>query len=245
MDFYSSISRYYDYIFPYSPEQKKFIDAVAGPVQGLVMLDIGCGTGALPSELAKSGHKAYAIDFDREMVFLANQRKIRDKLGDYPIYKQMDMKLVDKNFKPDYFDIVSCFGNTLVHLGSSDEISRFIKSVALIQKKESDLLIQILNYDYIIESRIDTLPKLENDTIIFERWYEFTDDGLVDFITRLTVKKESAVVSNRIRLFPLRKGELDSVLVENGFDIIGHYGSFSMDPLGAKSLPLLVHAKKR
>jgi len=107
-------------------------------------------------------------------------------------------------------------------------------------KKKSFLLIQILNYDYILDKNIISLPFIENDEIIFERSYSNLDSGLINFNTSLTVKKENNVIKNSIKLYPIRKKELESYLKKAGFKAIEYYSGFDKSKLKTDSLALII-----
>ena len=141
-------------------------------------------------------------------------------------------------------DTVTCFGNTLVHLKESDAIDRLTQAVYRLLADDRYFLFQILHYDHILEHRIRELPLIENDTIRFERRYEYNDHELIDFVTRLVVKKDGRKVENRISLYPLRKDQLATMLKDAGFREIHFFSSFRKDALQSDSMPLVVEALK-
>ena len=85
MDFYSSIHKYYDLIFPLKPNQLNFITEEFAP--GTKILDIGCSTGELSLQLAKKSYQVYAIDLDSKMMELA----ISKNSNSNPIFKVANM----------------------------------------------------------------------------------------------------------------------------------------------------------
>ncbi len=240
MDFYTSISKYYDQIFPYSPNQLLFVNNMIGDSRPLRILDIGCGTGSLSLKLAESGFEVYSIDYDSTMIERAKEKK--GEHGQFPKFISMDMRRIADNFESGFFDAVLCFGNTLVHLLTMNEIEEFIISVSRVLKRNGHLLLQILNYDNILDNRIGNFPVIENGDIIFERYYDFPEGPLIDFRTRLTIKKNMEPVDNIIKLYPIRKDELVDILSKNDFRDIEAYGDFGMNELRGESLPLVMSA---
>jgi len=169
------------------------------------------------------------------------------KRADYrfPVFYEMDMRKIANNFEPESFDAVICFGNTLVHLLTHKDIDRFIGAVSEILKSSGSFMLQILNYDHILNSRIDQLPVIENEEIRFERFYGFRKDNLIDFRTNLTVKSENLSIDNLIQLNPIRGNEIVKLLEKHNFHDIKLYGDFKMNPLEVDSLPFVLHAIKR
>ena len=79
MGFYEQISKFYDYIFPVSNEQKEFLKSLISNTS-IRVLDIACGSGGYSIELAKLGHNVTAVDLDIEMVTLAKQKANKENL---------------------------------------------------------------------------------------------------------------------------------------------------------------------
>jgi len=242
MEFYESIARFYNDIFPLNKAALTFISScTAGP--GKEILDIGCSTGQLSSALAESGNSVKGIDLDREMIKLAKESHPgSDSNLDFAVENMMEL---DNNHEPGTFDSVLCTGNTLVHLQSSKEIGNFIKSVYSVLKPEGVFILQILNYDNILDNNITELPLIENDAIRFIRKYSFEDlRSKILFSTELLDKATSREIKNKITLYPLRSAELDSLLRHAGFSKIDYYGNFKGEPLMSNSLPLVAVSVK-
>lgn len=240
MPFYEEIAEYYDYIFPFNREQIKFVKgSLIQPYHNKKILDVGCGTGDLVLALLKEGFAVTGIDSDHAMI-----QKAANKTTDNPAaFAQMDMKDMTGNFTPSSFDAVLCFGNTLVHLAGMKEIEKVCKEVKSILKPNGKFLIQILNYDYIVDNKIRSLPLIDNEFITFERTYDYNSrKNLIAFKTTLTVKETSKKIINKVDLFPMRKDELYLSLRNSNFYNISFYGDFNGSTLEAKSLPLVVEA---
>jgi 2-polyprenyl-3-methyl-5-hydroxy-6-metoxy-1,4-benzoquinol methylase len=244
MDFYSAISTYYSDIFPLNQEQIRFVQNMFPLSGNCRLIDVGCATGALSLHLAGNGYSMSAFDFDPEMVRLASE-----KVGSTGLvhFEQLDMRAMGAHFPEGTFDGVLCFGNTLVHLLSDEDLLTFLSAAFNVLKPGGTLAIQILNYDFILESSMTRLPLIENETIRFERYYEFSSGQagpLVDFITKLTIKKDSLVLDNRVQLRAIRKQELENMLNRAGFSGSEWYGNFQRGELLPNSLPLVAVAVK-
>jgi SAM-dependent methyltransferase len=164
--------------------------------------------------------------------------------GVEPEFLQLDMRKIPEHFSNTKFDAVLCCGNTLVHLTDLSDIRHFLTQTAVILAKGGVLLLQIINYDRILDNNIGGLPTIENEHIRFERSYDYHDDtGLIDFRTLLTVYKTGEKITNIIPLYPLRKGELKELLHPAGFVDIEMFGDFSGNPHSEDDIPLIVKAR--
>jgi glycine/sarcosine N-methyltransferase len=238
--FYSSIAKAYDYIFPLKKPAFEF--TVNQINKKSKLLDVGCATGSMSIALSPYCGKIDAFDLDNEMIKIAQQKaRKQDNINFY--YGNM-AQLIDQSQNSNY-DLVFCYGNTLVHLLSIEDISNFLKQVYEILKPNGKLALQILNYDYIIDNKITELPTIENDHIRFDRTYQFNSDNrLIDFNTKLTIKKNNEAINNTTRLFSIRPLEIKSQLSNQGFSDINMYSSYKKAKLSNTELPLIITATK-
>lgn len=245
MDFYSTLSRFYDDVFPLNSDQVKFVEGFfSHPYHNINVLDAGCGTGNLAIELAKTGFNVHAIDSEPRMIDNAKKKKERSSLSGSPIFDEADMRHIAQKFIPGTFNAVLSFGNTLVHLPDNNDIMTFLEGTRRVLKDNGYFLLQVLNYDFILDKKIAALPVIENENIVFERFYDFRDGKFLEFITRLTVKSDERIYYNQIKLNPLRKNQIETYLSKAGFRDIRFYGDFTEGPCTMDSLPLIAAAKK-
>ena len=242
MSFYSQIADYYDLIFPPAKTQVNFVKAcVKPPYPGKKILDIGSGTGDLAISLTHEGFVVTGIDYDADML-----AKATGKVGaDSPItFSCMDMRKILSHFNPSTFDAALSFGNTLVHLTNLQEIAVFCKDVRNVLNAEGVFLLQILNYNHILDHNVTELPLIENDKIRFDRHYKYNAaTNLITFKTVLTIKETGARIVNEIPLYPIRKQELEASLKAAGFTRISWYADFTKGELKPDSLPLVAEAR--
>jgi len=240
MSFYQQIAPFYHHIFKINVNQVDFIKLKI-PESDCNVLDIGCGIGTLSFELTNYYTNVLGIDMDAEMVRAA-LKKQRDKSKSIQ-FQQISMLKLDTFIDKNSVGGIICFGNTLVHLNSLDEISDFLQQSKAVLKSNGKLLLQIVNYDKIIEKNMKQLPLIENDEIIFERNYHYRkSENKIDFNTRLTVKSTQEIIENRIELLPLLKKELALLLNKAGFDNCNCYGNFNSEPYAINSPALIIEA---
>src|SRR6056297_1150038 len=242
------------------------------PQPPLRLLDVGCAVGDLAAGVVQSGTgreiEVDAIDLNSAMIQQAEARHSRALQAGGLRFHQMDMLKIGHEFQAEHFNAVACLGNTLVHLPGPVEIAHFLHSSARILRARPNidgdrqagdaegtvggrgcLILQQLNYDYLLEERPKKLPLIETEQVRFEREYSYTTgsgigsgDIRVLFTTRLHINETGEVHEDSVELYPLRRRELKSLLKSAGFGQPEFYGSFDGSPLKADSFPLIAVA---
>ncbi|MEX1381791.1 class I SAM-dependent methyltransferase [Lutibacter sp.] len=240
MSFYQQIASYYHHIFKINVNQVDFIKTKI-PESDSSLLDIGCGIGTLSFELTKYYKNVLGIDMDAEMIRVASKNK-QTELKSVE-FQQISMLKLEDSIDENSIDGIVCFGNTLVHLNSLEEIADFLQQSKTVLKPKGKLLLQIVNYDKILTKNIKQLPILENDEILFERNYYYRElENKIDFNTRLTVKATQQIIENSIELLPLLKKELSYLLNEAGFNNCNYYGNFKQESYAIESPALIIES---
>jgi len=239
--FYSSISKYYSEIFPYKTVQLQFVKDSIGNLESNQILDIGCATGLLDLQLAMSGATIVGIDLNEDLLKQAKENKKHSRLK----FQHGNMLELKSDFKAGIFDAVLCFGNTLVHLETIGLVKKMVEGAKYVLKPGGSLLIQILNYDYILAEQISELPVIETDKIKFVRKYKFQkNSSIIRFETQLEIKQENKTVSNETSLLALKSEVLMQLLKDVGFTDIHFYANFTKEAFGGKHLPLILKCIK-
>ncbi len=238
-EFYSSISEYYHEIFPYNPAQLNFVEKNCGGAAGKKILDIGCATGELALQLAEAGAEVTGIDLNDDLLHQAQSEKKHPGLT----FRKGNMLKLKDDFQRRQFDAVVCFGNTLVHLSSENQVKEMFDNLVHVLKPGGAFLLQILNYDYILDEPVTELPVIETENIKFIRKYSIRPgSSLISFITELYLKKEGKSIANETPLLALKSKELVNLLNEAAFMDINLYSSFREEQFGGKHLPLVAKA---
>jgi len=241
MNFYSSIAKAYDQIFPLNPLQVEFVESCfRRSVAGKRFVDAGCGTGSLAILLARRSANVFGFDSDTGMIDIAHEKQpqalnLRFKTGD----------LVDElsELEKGRYDGILCFGNTIVHLNKKDRIISFAQKASGLLKQGGKLLLQTVNYNRVLKENIDSLPTIETNDYRFVRKYNLRNDGLIDFETELTEKSTGKKIVNSVKLLPLKKDEIEDIL-NPFFSEVSYFGSFKKEPWHEGSYHLVVEAEK-
>ena len=253
MKFYTSIVSYYDDIFPYQELQKTFIESFEVHAWDSTLLDVGCGTGSLVLNLADRFGTLIGIDPDKEMLHLAQKKALKfkadhrdslDELGNW-VFKQGGMLNISDEFASQAFNTVLCLGNTLVHLSSLEEVKSFLAGAYEILRSGGLLMIQIINYDRIIDQKLKGLPTIENEKVRFERVYHYDESPeLINFQTKLIIKDSGWEIENDIPLLAIRPKQLRALMLESGFSGLEEFGNFKKDAFGPDSQPYILVGRK-
>src|SRR5690554_5475356 len=164
--FYSEIAKYYDDIFPIGNNQIQLISKSAGlPPKDI--LDVACGSGGYSIRLSDMGYTVSAIDLDENMIRNLNNK---DKNINAQVLNMLNIHELSGDF-----DLIFCIGNSLVHLEQLQEIGQFLTSCKKKLRKGGKLILQLINFERILEKEIKSLPTITNDEkhLRFERSYNY------------------------------------------------------------------------
>ena len=222
-------------IFPFNEKEASFVQSIISPPVSRA-LDIGCGIGHTASILTKVSSNVIGIDGNYDMVSKAKNA--------YPslTFKALDMRSIHElNLKP--MDVVTCFGNTLVHIDNQD-VKRVLKQWYDLLEDQGQLLIQIINYDRIMQNQITSLPTINHEHVSMDRVYHHNQE-VIEFETILTDKQNNQVFTQSVTLYPLLKADLESYLHDAGFESCDFYGGFDGQSWTPSSYATIVVAKKK
>ena len=261
---YDLLAEHYEEILPTSEAQVEFVlsycakassgtekaEAAAAAAGGESeetchprLLEVGCGTGALAAAVSERGVDVEAVDLNREMIRRA--RELHGSRTGGLRFREADMRELESLFSQDSFEVVSCLGNTLVHLSGPEEVRAFLESTAGLLRRGGTLILQILNYDYLLTSRREELPPVKTARLEFLRRYRYPEEGrCVVFATRIRDLETGEERADEVELYPLRKAELSRLLETAGFGPPRFFGGFDGSPCAGDSLPLIAVAER-
>jgi len=239
MGFYEELSKHYDDVFPFKEMTYKFLEKRFSS-NGRV-LDIATGTGNYAVALAEGNYDVTAIDLDNEMI---DALKVKSTQMDLSIQSTVMNMLDLKDLDSETFDGIFCIGNSLVHLQTIEDIKTACKEIYKKLKIGGSLVVQIVNYDRILERDVKDLPLINRPDkgVKFIRKYDYIDK-MIHFKTRLIVENDQTY-DNVITLYPLRSEAFVGLLEEIGFKDIELFGGFDEQAFSMDAFPLIVSAKK-
>ncbi len=207
-------------------------------------LDAGSGSGFHSMLLAQLGVQVTAVDVSAAMLRLveihAKELGLRVKTVKAR-FQELNRMLRRK------FDAVFCLGNTLVHILSTKELAKTLRTFSTLLNSDGVLFLQILNYDRILAKRDRIQSSKESVDKTFVRFYDYDEEGILFNI--LTLQKSAGSVEQKlktIRLRPLLRSELLSRLQDAGFAEMQSFGGISMKPFEpSDSRDLVILARKR
>jgi ubiquinone/menaquinone biosynthesis C-methylase UbiE len=242
-NFYNSASVYYDKMIDFDSalQKRKILLSIFIDEKIKSVADVGCGTGVDSISLSLLGLNVISFDPSAEMINTArtNSEKHNCKID----FHNFGANEISKTFSSK-FDLVVSLGNTLANISSS-QIEKSTFKLYKMLNNNGKVLIQILNYEKILQDkeRIVNITKKDNDYFI--RFYDFGKKDLTFNILRFsadqTTKKE--LISTKI--FPYTSKELKKVFKEAGFKKIELFGSLDKKTFDPKiSNDLVLFAQK-
>ncbi|MDD3477873.1 MAG: class I SAM-dependent methyltransferase [Candidatus Izemoplasmatales bacterium] len=234
MMLYEEFAQHYDEIFPLDERTFSFLESHM--LKGKT-LDLGCGTGEYALALSRLGYDVLGIDIDQKMIDVALEKTKKLSL----LARFLKGNCLDVVYK-NQFQNVYCIGNTLVHLDGEIQMRQSLARIYDALKPGGTLILQIVNYDKILDEQITQLPTIKKPGISFERNYVFDGDK-IRFETVLTIGKESIPATTI--LTPIRKKPLVDLLASVGFQDIKATDDFTEKPFKSKDSHRLVLTMKK
>lgn len=235
MPFYTTLAKYYSAIFPVTQAHEATFKHLIHDTM-TCGLDVGCATGQHTRALMHLGLSMTGIDISEVMIAQAQQFSSKNL-----IFKVLDMTQLHQAFPPQSFDVITCLGNTLVHIPQA-QVEQVIDDFYTLLKPHGLLVLQIVNYDMIFNHHQQKLPCIETEDFIFNREYVFTQDACtLKFQATLIDKHTDEHFSEETVLYPLFIEQLTSML-QASFHIRQLFGSWQMSPYNQYHSPSLIIA---
>ncbi len=187
--FYNTASGYYDKMIDFESALNKRKNLLSGFVNNKIFsgADVGCGTGVDSISLAELGLSVTAFDQSVDMINKAkeNCKKTNTKI-EFFNYSTSDIPGTFYN----KFDIIVSLGNTIANINPKQLKKSFGKFYKML-KAEGKLLIQLLNYEKILNEKERIVNITKNNNEYFIRFYDFGNNDLTFNILKFNADKTS------------------------------------------------------
>ena len=224
--FYHSLGGHYDLIFPLEQTKTAFLHREFSAVGARRVLDLACGTGTYALELARLGYEVWGTDLEPVLIEQARQKAADAKME--VRFTVSDMR------EPEtlglLFGGLFCIGNSLAHLLEKNDLERALAAMRGVLHSPGRAVLQIVNFDRILASGDTKLPLIEREGLRFTRTYRPRGEErlLFDSALEVTGKDESPSYrfENRVVLRPIRRADLEMLLLDAGFTVVRVYGDY-------------------
>jgi len=224
--FYRSLAGYYDLIFPAEQNKTAFLHKEFTAAGARRVLDLACGTGTYALELARLGYEAWGTDLEPVLVNKAQKKAADTQLA--ARFAVGDMR------EPDalglMFDGLFCIGNSLAHLLEKNDLMKALAAMRKVLHSPGRAVLQIVNFDRILAAGDTKLTLIEREGLRFTRTYRPWGEErlLFDSVLEVTGKDEGADrFENCVILRPIRRADLETLLLEAGFTVVRAYGDYN------------------
>lgn len=223
--FYRRLADYYDLIFPLEQNKTAFLQREFTAVGACRVLDLACGTGTYALELARLGYEAWGMDLEPALVATAQKKAADAKVA--ARFAVGDMR------EPDalglMFDGLFCIGNSLAHLLAKNDLEMALAGMRRVLHTPGRAVLQIVNFDRMLALGDTNLPLIEREGLRFTRTYRPRGEERLLFDSVLEVagkEKGEERFENSCNLRPIRRADLETLLLEAGFSVVRVYGDY-------------------
>lgn len=218
----------------------------------LDLLDLGCGTGEHARYLQAQGHRVTGVDASPSQIQAA--REAPPALEGLPPAQFVEGDLIAlADLVAPGFGGALCLGNTLPHLTETATLDRFLAGLASRLVPGAPVLLQLLNYDRILDRGERTFPVTlrpgeDGAETVFLRLMTPQADGTVIFTPATLRYRPGAepalelVAAREVRLRGWRRAELEAALARAGFAVRNVLGGMTGEPWTSTAQDLVVVA---
>ncbi len=217
MKLYEVLAAEYKEIFPSSQEKVNFVEQYLAKGESQRILDIGCASGEFVYQLSSPTREITGIDLDELMIAEAKKQMPPYQPGVIQ-FLQADMLGFFNKSKSDFYDLITCLGNTIVYLDDESELRGFLQSAQKALKEHGTMIIQILNYSNPMIAPDFIFLKAETNKIEFNREYvALKDSAKYGFKTSVKDKGTNETDIDLHQHFPFISSRIEKIALEAGF----------------------------
>jgi 2-polyprenyl-3-methyl-5-hydroxy-6-metoxy-1,4-benzoquinol methylase len=245
--FYDKIANFYDNMTHLNDRivrEKGVLQYWVERYQFRSALDAGCGSGVHTLALAALGIHSAGIDSSTKMIQRAKKNALELGFGNISFIKASFDSAFDQI--QETFDAIFCMGNSLSHILDQKELLAAIEGFDQLLNLNGILVIQILNYDKILDEKNRIVAITREDNHEYIRFYDFMDTVLrfnILDINWLNTPPTFDLYSTE--LYPYREQQLAAVLDNTGFHINDIFGSMQFEKFDSKTSQNLIFVGKK
>ncbi|WP_173386251.1 class I SAM-dependent methyltransferase [Ruminococcus flavefaciens] len=247
MSGYSAFARYYDDLtanIDYKKRGEYFHSIIQRfkTTKENILLDLACGTGSISEVMAGLGYDVIGVDNSDEMLGIALDKKFDSGLDIQ--YLCQDMRKLDMFGT---VDITVCALDSINHLASIDDVRKVFENVAFFSEQDG-LFIFDVNTPY------KHREVLANNTFTYETenvycvWENTLDPDTLEVRMALEFfeREENGLYSRSSDSFSEKaysEEDIERLLRECGFEVLGKYGDDTLEPPKADSQRIVYAAR--
>jgi glycine/sarcosine N-methyltransferase len=246
VDFYNSLADGYDNMTRFQSRlltEKGVMDQWVRRFEIKSAIDAACGTGLHAVVLAQLGVISVGVDLSASMLEQARSNAVAQNAE--VVWVQASLETMAGQIGGNR-DAVFCLGNSIPHLLSKASLDAALKGFLRLLKNGGIAVIQLLNYERILEekNRIVGVSRVRDTEYV--RFYDFCDN-MIEFNV-LTINWDREKVEHSLtstELYPYRADELTEAVRNAGFSEVRTHGDMHFaDYVPNKSDDLVVVAVK-
>ena len=224
--FYDGLAANYDEMISFEKaveKKKKLLKDIIKPEMKYAA-DLGCGSGVDSIALVSLGLKVTAFDPSVEMLAVAKENAEREKAK--VTFHNLSIDAISEDFNHQ-FDLVVSLGNTFANIGK-EQLVKSLQRCKQILKPQGILLIQILNYEKILNVKERIVNITEGGDKYFIRFYDFIGTEVIFNILIFNKQKPSEHNLISTKLFPHTPDDFDNAMNRIGFIEVEFFSDFDL-----------------
>ena len=199
---------------------------------GELVLDLACGAGRHAAELERAGAQVVGLDLSPAMLLRA-QRRVRAPLV------RGDMRALP--FRGGTFGLVVNLFTSFGYFRSDKEHGAVMRQVAEVLAPGGRFVIDYLNAEQVRRSLRRDSEQVQQGDATARVKRRFSEEGLY-VVKEIELRAENRSFQERVRLFTA--AELEGLLTASGLEVVGRYGNYDGDPLGADTPRTILVARR-
>ena len=218
------------------------------------VLDLCCGQGRHSIALAKTGLSVTAVDLSEEMLTIAKQNALDEKVAPVnggnaegkggPTFRQADMRHLPHDFENRFDAVINMF-SSFGYLESEHDDQQVLHQIAKSLKPRGKLLIDLLNREWVIINNEEfDWHEHEDGRIILER-RQLDLQNSINHLTYTEILPDGTrneMSDLHMRLYSLT--ELTKMLTVAGMNLEQVYGGFRGEDYGVDTRRMIIVAQK-